>query len=65
MIRADSGFAIPAIYTFCERVGIGYTIGLVPNTRLTPRCFSRRAMRLVPNTDGPSPASLDEFAIKR
>jgi hypothetical protein len=33
-IRADSGFAIPALYTFCERVGIGYTIGLVPNPRL-------------------------------
>lgn len=33
-VRADSGFAIPAMYTFCEREGIGYTIGLVPNPRL-------------------------------
>jgi hypothetical protein len=33
-VRADSGFAIPAIYTFCERAGIGSTIGLVPNARL-------------------------------
>jgi hypothetical protein len=33
-IRADSGCAIPAIYDFCERTGITYTIGLIPNTRL-------------------------------
>jgi Transposase DDE domain group 1 len=33
-IRADSGCAIPAIYTFCEREHVTYTIGLIPNTRL-------------------------------
>jgi len=33
-LRADSGFAIPALYDYCEREGIGYTIGLAPNTRL-------------------------------
>ena len=33
-IRADSGFAVPALYDFCEREGVGYTIGLVPNPRL-------------------------------
>jgi hypothetical protein len=33
-LRADSGFAIPAVYAFCEREGIAYTIGLVPNPRL-------------------------------
>ena len=33
-IRADSGFAVPKVYTFCEREGIGYTIGLIPNPRL-------------------------------
>ncbi len=33
-LRADSGFAIPALYDYCERVGIDYTIGLVPNSRL-------------------------------
>jgi hypothetical protein len=33
-LRADSGFAIPALYAWCEAEGIGYTIGLVPNTRL-------------------------------
>jgi DDE family transposase len=33
-IRADSGCAIPALYTFCEREHVAYTIGLIPNPRL-------------------------------
>ena len=33
-IRADSGFAVPKLYRFCEREGVGYTIGLMPNARL-------------------------------
>ncbi len=33
-LRADSGFAIPALYDYCEAEGIIYTIGLVPNARL-------------------------------
>jgi hypothetical protein len=33
-LRADSGFALPALYTFCEEHGIDYTIGLIPNSRL-------------------------------
>jgi hypothetical protein len=33
-IRADSGFAISAIYQFCEEQRITYTIGLIPNARL-------------------------------
>jgi hypothetical protein len=33
-VRADSGFAVPALYAYCEAEGIGYTIGLVPNSRL-------------------------------
>lgn len=33
-LRADSGFAVPALYTVCERERIGYTIGLPPNARL-------------------------------
>jgi hypothetical protein len=33
-IRADSGCAVPALYAFCEREQIGYTIGLIPNSRL-------------------------------
>jgi hypothetical protein len=33
-LRADSGFAIPTLYDYCEAEGITYTIGLVPNRRL-------------------------------
>ena len=33
-LRADSGFAIPALYEFCEAAGMAYTIGLIPNPRL-------------------------------
>jgi hypothetical protein len=33
-IRADSGCAVPALYTFCERSSVIYTIGLIPNGRL-------------------------------
>ena len=33
-LRADSGFAVPAVYDFCEREGLAYTVGLVPNPRL-------------------------------
>ena len=34
-LRADAGFARPEIYAWCEAQGIGYTIGLVTNARLT------------------------------
>lgn len=33
-LRADSGFAIPTLYDYCDTERIGYTIGLVPNPRL-------------------------------
>lgn len=33
-LRADAGFAIPEIYTYCEAERITYTIGLIPNARL-------------------------------
>ena len=33
-LRADSGFAVPALYDYCEREGLDYTIGLAPNARL-------------------------------
>jgi hypothetical protein len=33
-VRADSGFALPEVYAYCEQDGIEYAIGLVPNTRL-------------------------------
>lgn len=33
-VRADSGFAVPRLYAWCEAHGVQYTIGLVPNPRL-------------------------------
>jgi hypothetical protein len=33
-LRADSGFAIPALYTYCEQEQLTYTIGLIPNPKL-------------------------------
>jgi hypothetical protein len=33
-LRADSGFALPALYDYCEREHLDYTIGLAPNARL-------------------------------
>lgn len=33
-LRADSGFAVPRLYTFCEREHIAYTIALGSNDRL-------------------------------
>ncbi len=33
-VRADAGFAIPAIYEYCEEEGVQYTIGLITNRRL-------------------------------
>jgi len=33
-LRADSGFAVPALYDYCEDEAIAYRIGLIPNPRL-------------------------------
>jgi hypothetical protein len=33
-IRADAGFAVPALYEYCEEEGITYTVGLITNPRL-------------------------------
>jgi hypothetical protein len=33
-LRADSGFAVPALYDYCEQEAITFTIGLVANPRL-------------------------------
>src|SRR5688572_16874727 len=30
-LRADSGFAVPRLYAWCEANQVGYTIGLIPN----------------------------------
>jgi hypothetical protein len=34
-LRADSGFATPKLYSYCEEEGIDYTIGLASNARLS------------------------------
>ncbi len=34
LVRADSGFAVPALYDLCEHLEVEYMIGLVPNARL-------------------------------
>ena len=36
-VRADSGFAVPEVYAWCEQAGVAYTIGLVPNPQLEAR----------------------------
>jgi hypothetical protein len=53
-IRADSGFAIPALYEYCEAEGITYTIGLVPNARLQAAVaeLQAEAQRQSTATDG-------------
>ena len=33
-LRADAGFAVPAVYDYCEAEGIRYTIALATNSRL-------------------------------
>lgn len=33
-LRADAGFAVPALYEFCEAQDIDYTIALITNSRL-------------------------------
>ena len=33
-MRADAGFAVPALYDYCEREGISYTLALITNERL-------------------------------
>lgn len=33
-VRADSGFAIPRLYAWCEAAHVAYTLGLIPNATL-------------------------------
>lgn len=33
-VRADGGFAVPALYDYCETQDVTYRIGLIPNRRL-------------------------------
>jgi hypothetical protein len=34
IVRADSGFAVPALYDVCEQLEVAYMIGIAPNARL-------------------------------
>jgi hypothetical protein len=34
VVRADSGFATPALYDLCEQLEVEYSIGIAPNARL-------------------------------
>jgi len=54
-LRADSGFAVPALYEYCEAEGIGYTIGLIPNPRLEREAalLLAEAQRQQAETDAP------------
>jgi DDE family transposase len=36
-LRADSGFAVPRLYAWCEANEVDYTIGLIPNAVLEAR----------------------------
>lgn len=33
-IRADAGFAVPALYDYCEKEGVTYSVGLITNPPL-------------------------------
>ena len=45
-LRADSGFASPALYDLCDAQDISYTIGLTPNSRLEALAEPLRDMAL-------------------
>ncbi len=42
-LRADSGFAVPALYEWCEAEGVVYTLGLPTNPRLAELAAPLRA----------------------
>jgi hypothetical protein len=43
-LRADSGFAIPRLYAWCEAHAVRYTIGLIPNPILESRAIPLRTV---------------------
>jgi Transposase DDE domain group 1 len=61
-VRADSGFAIPALYDYCEAERIRYTIGLVPNPRLAQAAadLQAEAHRQAADRDGAKARLLGE-----
>jgi hypothetical protein len=58
-VRADSGFASPALYDYCEAQRVGYTIGLIPNHRL-----AELAAPLLAEAEARQAASADPAADK-
>ena len=50
-LRADSGFAIPRLYAWCEANRIDYTIGLVPNAVLEARAAPLLAQAQAQSTE--------------
>jgi hypothetical protein len=57
-LRADSGFAIPRLYAWCEAHAVRYTIGLIPNPPLERRAAPLLAIAHACSTvnGGPRPA---------
>ena len=67
-LRADSGFASPRLYAYCEAEGLGYTIGLVPNPRLHDLAAPQLATAEAQRAAGTDPAAklrlVGEFAYQ-
>ncbi len=55
-VRADGGFATPALYTFCEE-GLAYTIGLPSNARLARLAAPLLAAAQARQAASPDPAA--------
>ena len=51
-LRADSGFAVPRLYAWCEQHAVDYTIGLVPNRRLVVQAAPLLAQALAESSAG-------------
>src|SRR3954451_16500151 len=49
-LRADSGFALPRLYAWCEAHAVRYTIGLIPNPTLKTRVLPLRTVALACST---------------
>lgn len=65
-IRADAGFAKPALFAWCEAEGIAYTIGLVPNPRLLTLAapLAEAAQTISDQTGGVKVRRIDEASYQ-
>ena len=54
VVRADAGFAVPALYEYCEAEGLNYIIGLITNERLLALAeeLSQTAQQRFDQTEG-------------